>query len=69
MCIRDSNGDRQVSVLEADELLPDAVFGDLEVFLLQIGNQAVVAVEHRAVEHHLIDLGVQNVALALFSEN
>jgi hypothetical protein len=54
-------------VLEADERLPDAVFEDLELFLLQAGNQPVVVVEHGAVEGHLFDVGVQNVALALFA--
>ena len=52
-------------MLKADELLLDAVFEDLKVLFLQILDQAV-AVEHGAVEHHLFNVGVQNVALALF---
>ena len=55
-------------MLKADERLRNTVLGDLEVFPLQVRNQ-LFAFEHRAIERHLFDVGVQNVALALFAQN
>ena len=61
------NRNRQIGVLKADDVLLDAVLKDLKVVLLQVLDQ-LVAVQHRAVQHHLFHVGAQHVAFALLAQ-
>jgi len=51
-------------VLKADDGLSDSIFKNLKVFFLQVEYQ-LVAFQHRRIQHHLLHVGVQNVAAVL----
>jgi len=55
-------------VLEGDDGLGDAVFGDFEVWLGEVHDEFVFVVEDGAVEDDFFDIAAEGVAVIAFGE-